>query len=368
MSQTQIESPPRAAALTGAALRLVWFGIVPLLLTALVMRYLLVTPVRAPVGSLHELSEWADAHQVQVAVAFFLLFAALVRYWRLRLPAAELWAEPVRKSKSSTSALILVGLLGLAAGAALLLRGSFFQSYQVLSGSMLPTLEPYELVVSNQRAYGFRWPLAQPAGLQSPQRGDVIVFRYPPIRPDVPELLVKRVIGLPGDTILTRGGYVLINGWRVPTCEVGPYVYLSGDGMLEAHMRMEFLEDRVYLTAHGPWQPDEREPYVVKPGEVFVLGDNRNNSSDSRAWNEGRGGGLPFEKIQGRVDRVLIGKHRDGRWDFSRFLHPLAQLEPHTENIDDRDLRAGIEHCLTQRPKDTRPPAPGAQPAPTEAP
>lgn len=341
------------------ALRGIWFVAMPAVLTALVMRYLLVSPVRSPVGFLRDVSEWGDTHQAPTVVALFLLFSWLSRYWRARLPAAEHWVNEGEASKSAS----WVGLsfVAVAIVAALVLRGSLFQSYRVLSGSMLPTLNPGELVLSKQYEYGLHKPWGIPKSARMPARGDVVVFHHPPIRPDVPEELVKRVIGLPGDTISMNGGYAYINGWRVPTCEVSPYVYISGEGMLEAHLRMEFLEDRVYLTAHGPWRPDEgSQPYSVKPGEVFVLGDNRNNSSDSRAWNEGKGGGLRFEEIGGRVERALIGVHRDGSWDFSRFGESLG-LSVSTEGIDDRDIQSGIEHCLTQKPKNTRPPKPGAE-------
>jgi signal peptidase I len=339
----------------------------PGVLTVLVLRYLLVSPVRTPPGFLRDLSEWADTHQAPTAVFLFLLFSALFRYWRAQLPAAAAWVGSESREQKADG-FIWLSLVVVAVGAALVLRGSLFQSYRVLSGSMLPTLQPGELVLSTQYAYGLRKPWGTPSSARMPARGDVVVFHHPPIRPDVPEELVKRVIGLPGDTISMNGGYAFINGWRVPTCNVAPYVYISGEGMLEAHLRMEFLEDRVYLTAHGPWRPEAAsEPYLVKPGEVFVLGDNRNNSSDSRAWNEGKGGGLRFEKIGGRVERLLVGVHRDGTWDFARFGHVLG-LSVSMEGIDDRGIRAGIEHCLTQKPKQTRPPRPGAPPVvPTAA-
>lgn len=346
----------------GAVLRAVWFVAMPGVLTVLVLRYLLVSPVRTPPGFLRELAEWTDTHQAPTAVAFFLLLSALLRYWRARLPAAPLWVD-AEASNRKAGGWLWLSLVVVAVGAALVLRGSLFQSYRVLSGSMLPTLQPGELVLSKQYAYGLRKPWGTPSTARMPARGDVVVFHHPPIRPDVPEELVKRVIGLPGDTIAMNGGYAYINGWRVPTCNVAPYVYISGEGMLEAHLRMEFLEDRVYLTAHGPWRPEAAsQPYLVKPGEVFVLGDNRNNSSDSRAWNEGAGGGLRFEKIGGRVEHMLVGVHRDGSWDLSRFARRLG-LTVSMEGIDDRDIRAGIEHCLTQKPKETRPPRPEARKA-----
>lgn len=347
------------------ALRFIWFVVMPVILTALVFRYLLVSPVRIPEGALRELCGWSEQHSVSMLFGLFLCFSALIRYWREYLPASKLWLEPAKpapKVAGRAAALSLSTLLLVSAVlAALLLRGSFFQSYRVLSGSMLPTLEPADVVLSKQYAYGWRLPWAAPRSPAAPRRGDVVVFHRPALNPDVPDELVKRVIGLPGDTIVTRAGFVFINGWRVPTCNVAPYVFMQGEGMLEAHLRMEFLDDRAYLTAHGPAQPEEREPYLVKPGEVFVLGDNRNNSSDSRAWNNGRGGGLRFEEIGGRVERLLLETRRDGSWDFARFLKPLGH-ELRTENIDDTDIRGGIEHCLAQRPKETRPPAPKVSP------
>ena len=93
--------------------------------------------------------------------------------------------------------------VGLAAGAALLLRHSFFESFRVLSPSMLPTLLPFDRLVVNKMAYGFSMPLAaSKQGAVSPRRGDVVVFDAPKeTRGDGPSQLVKRVIGLPGDEI-----------------------------------------------------------------------------------------------------------------------------------------------------------------------
>ena len=358
-----VSSGARGPAIVLAGLRGLWFVAVPGLLTMLVLRYLLPSAVRAPEGALRALSEWAESRLPLLAVVLCLLFSSLFRYWRALLPGAQLWAEftptPARP-QSARGTLLWLGALALAGFAALAVRGSAFQSYRVLSGSMLPTLQPGELLLSKQYAYGAHLPWSKPRAPRPPRRADVVVFHRPPIRPDVPEELVKRVIGLPGDTITSYAGFVAINGWTIPSCGVGPYVFISGDSMLEAQIRMEYLEDQVYLTAHAPALPERSEPYTVKPGEVFVLGDNRNNSSDSRAWNEGHGGGLGFEEIRGKVERFLLGAHRDGDADFSLFLKPVG-VDIRAEGIDDAELKAGVARCLKQRPTDTRPPPPQAR-------
>jgi signal peptidase I len=351
----------RGRTVVSLGLRAAWFVVVPALLTVVTLRYLLPSTVHAPEGALRTLSEWAESRQPLLAVVFFLLFSALLRYWQAFLPSANAWAEPAAgpRTESARGILLWLGLLALAGFSALALRGSAFQSYRVLSGSMLPTLQPGEVLLSKQFAYGAHWPWSEPRAPIAPRRGDVVIFHRPPIRPDVPEELVKRVIGLPGDTITTYAGFVAINGWNIPTCGVGPYVYINGDSMLEAQLRMEYLDDQVYLTAHAPALPERSEPYTVKPGEVFVLGDNRNNSSDSRAWNDGHGGGLRFEEIRGKVERFLFGAHRNGEADLSAFLKPIG-VDVRSEGIDNAEIVAGIARCLKERPKATRPAPPKA--------
>lgn len=121
--------------------------------------------------------------------------------------------------------------------------------------SMLPTLQDGEFVLVNRLAYRF----------DAPQRGDIVVFHYPP---DPRQDLIKRVIGLPGDTVGIQGGMARVND--EPLNE--PYI----------------AQSPLYS---GSW--------VVPEGHLFVLGDNRNDSSDSHSW-----GMLPFENIVGKA--ILI--------------------------------------------------------------
>jgi signal peptidase I len=341
-------------ALTGAALRGLWYGLIPLLLTAVTWRYLVPRPAAVEEGALRDLASFCDKHQSLAWPGLFLFYSYVARHWRARLPGASHWSEAPARSAPSlrANALWFVAVL-LAAGAALLVRASVFQTYRVLSASMLPNLRPDDLLLASRSAYGFKWPGTRPSG-KAPSRGDVIVFHHS-LGPQYPDELVKRVIGLPGDHIHMYGGHPFINGWRVPDCDVGDYAYVAGDGMLEGRLRVEFLGNASYLTVHGAWDQLPRPDYDVKPGEAFVLGDNRNNSSDSRAWNDGKGGGLPFEEIRGRVDRYMFAVHRNGEIDTARVLSRLSP-QLFMDGVEIGGLREGIARCLRERPKDTTPP------------
>jgi signal peptidase I len=135
----------------------------------------------------------------------------------------------------------------------LLIRTFLFENYRVVGSSMTPTLENGEFLVVNKLDYR----------LHQPQRGDIIVFTDP-VSPD--RKLIKRVIGLPGETIEITNGEVLIN---------------------------QQLLDEPYLEDPGN---SSRPATILPDGEYFVLGDNRNNSSDSRSW-----GTLPRDRIVGKA-------------------------------------------------------------------
>jgi signal peptidase I len=172
--------------------------------------------------------------------------------------------------------------LGMALVLFLIIRTFLVEAFQIPSGSMERTLLAGDFLFVNKAVYGAQIPgtNARLPGFESPHRGDVLVFAYP----KNPELnYVKRVIGVGGDTVEMRGGEVRVNG--EPLAE--PYVQRVGPADM---YDPEFNWQRDYLVG-GPatarsYHPtrDTWGPLAVPRGKYFVLGDNRDNSADSRYW------------------------------------------------------------------------------------
>lgn len=247
---------------------------------------------------------------------------------------------------------------------ALLLRAFVLEAFKIPSGSMLPTLQIQDHIFVNKFAYGPSIPFTESRVWTNmpPNRGDVIVFEYPDPNPDNPRQdFIKRVIAIPGDTLEVIGGHPVINGWEVPHCPVGELHYREGDAYVkQGELFMEFLGPYAYLTLFEDIGIIDRRqgPYKVAPGEVWVLGDNRNNSSDSRAWNHERGAGAPLQNIKGRALFVWLSFGQDGGITWDR-LFTNVMGEPTAPPGASQEIARGIERCLAQRPAVTVPPTQG---------
>ena len=239
------------------------------------------------------------------------------------------------------------------------------EAFKIPSGSMLPTLQIQDHIFVNKLAYGPPIPFTSMRLFSRlpPKRGDVMVFEYPDPNPKAERQdFIKRVIALEGDELVVEGGHPIINGWKVPSCRVGSYEFDEGPDspVKRGDLFVEYLGEYSYLTLYEEGRADGRQgPYHVKPGETWVLGDNRNNSSDSRAWYGGRGGGVPDANIKGRAMFVWLNFKKNGWPDPDRlFTHVLGT--PKLPVGAPSDILAGIDRCLRERPPadQTLPPPP----------
>lgn len=204
------------------------------------------------------------------------------------------------------------------------------EPYYVPSASMEPTLMIGDHPVVNKFAYGYsRYSVPFGIGPASetrlfermPERGDVVVFRHPR---DPSDTLVKRVVGLPGDRIQMKGGRLLINDELLPLRRDGGGVMESGDGStLPAVRYVETLpggrEHPIYKLARYN-SLNDTPVFVVPAGHLFMMGDDRDNSLDSRVSAEEGGVGLvPMENLVGRAEFLLYS------WDFPVLKKPVSE-------------------------------------------
>ncbi len=254
--------------------------------------------------------------------------------------------------------------IAIAVAVALLLRAFVVEAFKIPSGSMLPTLQIQDHIFVNKLAYGPIVPFSHTRLFSRlpPKRGDVMVFITPDPSPaNEGQDFIKRVIALEGDTLAVEGGHPILNGWRVPSCRVGEYDFREGTEPTpkRGELWVEFLGEQSYLTLFEDDRFDGRQgPYRVAPGEVWVLGDNRNNSSDSRAWFGGRGGGVPFANMKGRAMFVWLSFAVDGSIGWDRLLTDVMG-HPRLPKGAPLALLDGIDDCLAKRPSvaETTPPA-----------
>ena len=219
-------------------------------------------------------------------------------YLRKKRPAGKADPALVEYSKSFFPVILVVFLI----------RSFIVEPFKIPSGSMMPTLLSGDFILVNKFTYGLRVPILNNTFIETnhPKRGDVFVFHYPP---DPSIDYIKRVVGLPGDKIAYKDKQLYINGQKLDVNFDSDYQYVgSGLNMVNAKRYKEQLGDKkhdilieentVSLTIDGEIE--------VPAGHYFAMGDNRDNSRDSRAW-----GFVP--------EANLVGKAFFIWWNFDNF-------------------------------------------------
>jgi signal peptidase I len=198
----------------------------------------------------------------------------------------------------------------------LLFRSFLFEPFKIPSGSMIPTLLVGDFIVVNKFAYGLRLPVVnrKVVSIGEPERGDVAVFRYP-VDPKVN--FIKRVVGLPGDTITYRDKQLFINGEAVAVARQGRYS--SSDTKCDSPRadavrfseRLGEVSHDILVHEHSG---SRNQQWVVPEAHYFVMGDNRDRSNDSREW-----GFVPETHLMGRAVGIWLNfDYKRGCGDLSR--------------------------------------------------
>jgi signal peptidase I len=207
--------------------------------------------------------------------------------------------------------------------AVLAFRTFLYEAVYIPSGSMIPTLQIGDYVIVEKWAYGARLPFTPTAqaSWSSPKRGDIVVLLAPPGNPRDDDL-IKRVVAVAGDTVELREGHLVVNGEAVPRERVpGACTYWnrpeSGTWRQEPCVdHVEQLGPHRYHTFCTPWLPcGDVEKQDVPEGTVWLAGDHRDHSADSRVF-----GPVPVGRIKGRAWMALVSWGPDGpRWN--RLFH-----------------------------------------------
>jgi signal peptidase I len=190
--------------------------------------------------------------------------------------------------------------------AVLIIRSFLFEPFRIPSESMMPGLIDGDFIFVSKFAYGLRLPVINSKVLSTghPERGDVIVFRLPR---DPSVRYIKRLVGLPGDHVAVRSNQVYVNGLPFGLKPDGTYV---GSRFKGSELKLEQIDNREHVIMLADHLPSTDFEAVVPAGEYFFMGDNRNDSEDSRF---GRVGFVPEANLVGRAARIWLS------WEFPRW-------------------------------------------------
>ncbi|RTZ61287.1 MAG: signal peptidase I [Gammaproteobacteria bacterium] len=197
-----------------------------------------------------------------------------------------------------------------------LLRSFLMEPFRIPSGSMLPTLKIGDFILVNKFAYGLRLPIANVKIIETgePERGDVMVFRFPN---DPSVNYIKRVVGLPGDEIEYKNKTLYINGKKMPRTSSNEnyQIFEAGSRFVTTQQFDENLDGVVHKVLLDPTRSQANLKFQKVPeGHYFVMGDNRDYSNDSRYW-----GFVPEKNVVGKAILVWfswdVGNGKSVKWD-----------------------------------------------------
>lgn len=240
-------------------------------------------------------------------------------------PTTAAAAEPSQKGLSAIGEIIRTWLPALLA--VVFIRMFIFEPYRIPSGSMVPTLLIGDHVLVTKFSYGIWLPFTRTelVDLGDPKRGDIVVFRYPK---QESMTYIKRVVGLPGDSIRVRDNRIVLDGEELPTEAAGSFDFVDDHCRATPNQRyLETVDGRrheMLTNTHGGTRLSNKAEITVPPNHVFVMGDNRDHSEDSRGW-----GFVRYDQIKGKAHFVWfswdscsggVGSVRGDRW--FRGLYP----------------------------------------------
>jgi signal peptidase I len=219
--------------------------------------------------------------------------------------------------KKSDGFLEIAKTVGIAVVIALVIRSFLYEPFRIPSGSMIPTLLIGDYLFVSKSSYGYsKYSFPFSPDLFSgrvlgggPKRGDIAVFRQPP-HPEID--FIKRIVGLPGDHIQMKGGILYINDVAVVRERIADYVDEQGNSYIQYIETLpNGVKHRIIEMQGDDGSLDNTDVFVVPPDHYFAMGDNRDDSSDSRTEYVGY---VPAENLVGRAEIIFFSTDGSAHW------------------------------------------------------